>query len=127
MFCINFGGVFMYNSQDIANRIKDLAKLKKKSMKNMLSDCELGINTISKMSKGTDILSKNLAKIADHLDCSVDYLLGRTDQINSSTETITDDDIKFALFGGDGKITDEMFNEVKTFAQFVKNKYKKDD
>lgn len=45
----------------------------------MLSSCGLGINTISKMSKGTDILTLNFAKIADCLDCSVDYLLGRTD------------------------------------------------
>lgn len=31
-------------------------------------------------SKATsDISSSNLAKIADYLDCSVDYLLGRTD------------------------------------------------
>lgn len=27
----------------------------------------------------SEISSKNLAKIADYLDCSVDYLLGRTD------------------------------------------------
>lgn len=42
--------------------------------------CKLGIDTISKMSKGTDILTLNFAKIADHLDGSVDYLLGRTDK-----------------------------------------------
>lgn len=69
----------MYNSQEIAKRIKLMAKSKKISLKNMLSDCELGINSISQMSKGNDMLSKNLAKIADYLDCSVDYLLGRTD------------------------------------------------
>lgn len=28
----------------------------------------------------SEISSKNLAKIADYLDCSVDYLLGRTDR-----------------------------------------------
>lgn len=69
----------MYNSQEIANRIKSTAKSQKISLKTMLSECELGINTISQMSKGNDMLSKNLAKIADYLDCSVDYLLGRTD------------------------------------------------
>ena len=70
----------MYNSQEIAKRIKLMAKSKGISLKNMLSDCELGINSISQMSKGNDMLSKNLAKIADYLDCSVDYLLGRTDK-----------------------------------------------
>lgn len=70
----------MYNSQDIAARIKLVAKQKNISLKDMLSECNLGINTISKMSNGTDILTKNFAKIADYLDCSVDYLLGRTDK-----------------------------------------------
>ena len=70
----------MYNSHEIAERIKDMAKTRKKSMKNMLYDCGLGINTVSKIAKGTDVLSLNLAKIADYLDVSVDYLLGRTDK-----------------------------------------------
>lgn len=33
---------------------------------------------------------------------------------------VSDDDIKFALFGGDGEITDAMFDEVKRFAKMVK-------
>lgn len=69
----------MYDSQEIASRIKLMAKSKGVSLKTMLSDCKLGINTVSQMSKGNDMLSKNLARIADYLDCSVDYLLGRTD------------------------------------------------
>ena len=71
----------MYISQDIAQRIRARAKQQNVSIGEMLSSCELGINTISKMAKGTDILTKNLAKIADYLDCSVDYLLGRTDVV----------------------------------------------
>lgn len=46
----------MYNSQDIAGRIKTTAKSKGISLKKMLSDCGLGINTISQMSKGNDML-----------------------------------------------------------------------
>jgi DNA-binding Xre family transcriptional regulator len=49
----------------------------------MLLNCELGKNTVAKMSNGTDILTQNFAKIADYLDCSVDYLLGRTDNPDS--------------------------------------------
>lgn len=69
----------MYNSQEIANRIKSRAKQQKKSLGEVLTACELGKNTVSKISKGTDILTLNFAKIADQLDCSIDYLLGRTD------------------------------------------------
>lgn len=35
---------------------------------------------------------------------------------------VSDEDIKFALFGGDGEITDAMFEEVRQFAEFVKNR-----
>lgn len=76
----------LYNSSDIANRIKLQAKINNIKIKDLLTTCELGINTVSKMSNGTDIYSKNLAKIADSLECSVDYLLGRTDnpKVNKS-------------------------------------------
>lgn len=67
----------MYNSQEIANRIKSRAKLQGRALGEMLSACELGVNTVSKIGKGTDILTLNFAKIADYLDCPVDYLLGR--------------------------------------------------
>ena len=69
----------MYDFKKIATRIKTKAKSKGISLKIMLSECELGISTVSQMAKGNDMLSKNLARIADYLDCSVDYLLGRTD------------------------------------------------
>ena len=69
----------MYNSKEIADRIKDRAKEQGMTLREVLSTCELGINTVSKISRGTDVLTLNFAKIADCLDCSVDYLLGRTD------------------------------------------------
>lgn len=36
--------------------------------------------------------------------------------------SISDDEIKFALFGGDGEITDEMYDEVKRFAAYIKQR-----
>lgn len=69
----------MYITQDIANRIKTSAKAKKLPMKDMLSSCDLNINAISEFSKGKHLSYISLARIADYLDCSVDYLLGRTD------------------------------------------------
>jgi len=70
----------MYNSQEIAQRIKLRAQQQGISINQLLLHCELGKNTIAKMSSGTDILTKNFARIADYLNCSVDYLLGRTDK-----------------------------------------------
>ncbi len=69
----------MYNSQEIADRIKFYAKYKKISIKELLTNCELGINSISHLAKGQTMAYISFAMIADYLDVSTDYLLGRTD------------------------------------------------
>ena len=40
----------------------------------------------------------------------------------SGERSVGDDEIKFALFGGDGEITDAMYEEVRRFAAFVKQR-----
>lgn len=71
----------MYNAQETANKIKLQAKSKGILIKTMLDDCDLSKNALSSMlSRGSWIQANNLARIADYLDCSVDYLLGRTDK-----------------------------------------------
>lgn len=67
----------MYISTNISDKIKQLCKSKGVSVKKMLEDVGLGFNMISCM-KTSMPKADNLAKIADYLDCSVDYLLGRT-------------------------------------------------
>lgn len=69
----------MYVTQDIANRIKSRLKSQHINMKEMLSDLDMGINAISEFAKGKQMSCIALARIADYLGCSVDYLLGRTD------------------------------------------------
>ncbi len=72
----------MYEADKIAGRIKGLAKSKQVPIKNLLDECGLSKNALSSMlSGGSTPKSENLAKIADCLDCSVDYLLGRTDKL----------------------------------------------
>lgn len=69
--------------------------------------------------------AKTAEKLCAVLHITLDELYG----IPTVTQ-IRDDDIKFALFGGDAEeITDEMFEEVKRFAQFVRarEKEKKED
>lgn len=71
----------MKNSQEVANCIKSYAKYKDVAVGKMLKDCELSINTLSSMQAGGYYPRlEAIAKIADYLDCSVDYLLGRTDK-----------------------------------------------
>ena len=45
-----------------------------------------------------------------------------TEEPVPSRQAVTDEDIKFALFGGSGDITDAMYDEVKRFAAFLKQR-----
>ena len=69
----------LYNSPDVANRVKAYAKQRNKSLKDVLEACSLGSNTFSHMLHGRSLAFDSIARIADELGCSVDYLLGRTD------------------------------------------------
>lgn len=70
----------LYESPNVANRIKERAKESQVSLKDLFEECGLGKNTMSHMLHGRALASDSLAKIADYLDVSVDYLLGRTDK-----------------------------------------------
>lgn len=69
----------MYESSIVAERIKLKAKTSGMQLKDMLMALNLNKNTLSTMYKGSMLKGDSLARIADYLDCSVDYLLGRTD------------------------------------------------
>ena len=69
----------MYTAQTTINRIQSLIKEKGLTQKSVLLDCGINENTLKRMTDNKGISSFYLAKIADYLDCSVDYLLGSTD------------------------------------------------
>ena len=69
----------MYSAEALSNRIKALARERGVMLKDILFACDLNINSLSQMSDKKGLSSFSLAKIADYLDCSVDYLLGRTE------------------------------------------------
>lgn len=97
----------MYNSTFVVERIKKVAKSKSISTTKMLMDCELNKNTLSSMqSRGSWLQANSLAKIADYLDCSVDYLLGRTDIPELNRTNILpytkEPSYKIVAYGADG-------------------------
>jgi len=87
---------------------------------------EIGLNrsAVNKWKAGGKPNGTTAAKLADFFGVTTDYLLGQSDDRTGPAKksTITDDDIKFALFGGDGEITDAMYEEVKQFAAFLKQR-----
>ena len=76
-----------------------------------------------KYESGQDVVPEQevIDKICAFFCCSESWLRGIEKAPTPEGErNISDDDIKFALFGGDGEITDAMYEEVKRFAQMVK-------
>jgi hypothetical protein len=75
--------------------------------------------------KMTRISYDRAVLISKYLDIPVTRILTGKDE-NPDTvpvkRAVTDEDIKFALFGGDGEITDAMYEEVKRFAAFIKHR-----
>ena len=81
--------IILYYAVEIAQRIKGLAKEKEITIKDMLIEIKLNKNSINTLSNGSMIQCDSLAKIADYLDCSVDFLLGRTPQKKYSIDSST--------------------------------------
>lgn len=108
-------------------RILDLLSEKGKAQKELTDFIGISSNSFTNWKSGRNVsYKKYIYAIAEFLGVSVDYLLGNSNLKTENEKTITDDDIKFALFGGDGEITDEMYDDVKKFAQFIKEKYEND-
>lgn len=116
----------MNNSQKVAQTIKEILKKKRISASKMLAECNMNKNSLYTMqTEGYLPRVEALAKIADYLDCSVDYLLGRTDvpEVNKKTAYVHHMDEQYsvpyiAAYGeGDvtpkGKFTDEDIEELK--------------
>lgn len=113
----------MYNAQSLVQHIKKQAKQKNILIGDMLLDCDLNINTLSQISDKKGLSSFSLARIADYLDCSVDYLLGRTDKQTTTyyTNNINDmNESNFIQGNNSGSIS------IKTIEHKPEKTYNKD-
>lgn len=89
------GDGYLYTAQTTIDRVQKQIKSKDLIQKAVLEKCGINENTLKKMTDNKGISSFSLAKISDELDCSVDYLLGRTENPQSHKSiAITTGDIK---------------------------------
>lgn len=72
-----------------------------------------------------------MQEIADYFSVPIEFLMSDKEsdttpkpskETNPTPESFDDEYIKFALFGGSGDVTDEMVDEVLSFAEFVKQR-----
>jgi transcriptional regulator with XRE-family HTH domain len=69
----------MFSTNEMAERIDELARSRDMSRNKLLIEC--GVRSyVDNLMKGQYPKTDTVNKIADYLDCSVDYLLGRTDK-----------------------------------------------
>lgn len=114
----------MFNS---VQYVRDICKERKLAVSQLEKDCGFanGYLNPKKMAK---IPYDRAIVIAQYLGISAETILNgpnaKTEKApaDNGKRSVSDDDIKFALFGGDGEITDAMYEEVKKFAAFVKQR-----
>lgn len=90
----------------------------------MSADLGMSRSFMTELRKGRakSVKLETAQSIADYFGVSVGYLLDTENAPTTGGRNVSDEDIKFALFGGDGEITDEMYAEVRQFAEFVRRR-----
>ena len=102
-------------------KLRELRKARGMSMKELGEALGCSESTISLYENGKREPSfETLLKMGELFGVTVDYLLGNESDPAANGE-VTDDDIKFALFGG-APVTDEQYEEVKRFARYVRDR-----
>lgn len=111
-------------------RYEKLCKNKNKTTTGVAAELGIAKSTVAYWRANNNVIPKQdvLLKMAEYFNVSVDYLLGNINIENPLKSSISDDDIKFALWGDVAdEIPNDKLQEVKTFAEFIKNTYKKDN
>lgn len=82
----------LYDSIALAENIKIQAKARNVQLKDMFAELDLSKGTLSNLRLGKKISADSLARIADYLDCSMDFLMGRTVDPAVQRMNLTDDE-----------------------------------
>lgn len=107
-------------------RFKLLCRQKGVSTSRAAVEAGLSKSTVTKWKQDPDTRPSGnvISKLCAYFGLSVAELLGETENAPAGTgrREVTQEDIKFALFGGSGEITDAMYDEVLNFAAFVRQR-----
>jgi transcriptional regulator with XRE-family HTH domain len=104
-------------------KYKELCAEKGVSVSRAAEDMGIATSRVVDWKAGAIPRNSTLLKISNYFNVSISVF----SDIEKATERTSDsiaDDIKFALFGGDKTITDAQYDEVKRFAQFVRERDK---
>lgn len=106
----------------------DLCKKKGVSCKKAAEDIGLSNSITTKWKKtGATPGGDTLNRIAHYFDVSTDYLLGKENKkapTEDGERSVSDDELKFALWGDCTDISDEDLDDVRRYAAFVRERKK---
>lgn len=107
-------------------RLKELCEKRGTSITALSKELGLSSGNVTNWKNGRKPKTDIALKISNYLNVSVEYLMGES--IKKENTTVNSDEIlMFALYGDDTKgITPEMLDDVRKFAQFIKDR-KKDE
>ena len=107
-------------SSATGNKIRELRNkigLTQKELADKLHKSESAIRMWELSKSEPDLQSIN--ELAEIFGVSVDHILGKPIEDNAD---LIEDKLKIALFGNDIKVTEEMWQELLKFADFLKDK-----
>lgn len=101
----------------IYERIQSLCKEHDTNITKLCAACNIPRASLSDYKNGRtkSLSAETLSKIADYFGVTVDYLYGKQ-------ELDKEEIAKVALFGGNTDVTDAMWDEVKRFVGYVKER-----
>lgn len=109
-------------------RLKELREKKGISQRELAKDLGVSQGTVGNWESATrEPNFETVKRIAEYFGVSTDYILGTEVAKDGHVANPTDDEIKFALFGGtEGGDIEEAWDDVKGFVQFIRQKYNLD-
>ena len=104
------------------DKIRDARKAARLTQRQLAESLNVSNTSISNWEKGLSRPDADMIQKLCHILClDPNYFYGTENAPGIySRRAVSDEEIKFALFGGDGEITDAMYDEVKRFAAFLK-------
>ncbi len=113
----------MFTPSEIAVRIKQCAKTRGLTVKSILQESGVGEKLVSNMNgkNGSYPQSDKIAKIADYLNVSVDYLLGRLEKENTAVIQTEDSGVN-KLIEEYTKLNEQAQKELLNYAQYMTSK-----
>lgn len=103
----------------LPQRLKELRMskgLSQQSLANYIGISKSSVNMYERGEREPGIETQEA--LADYFNVDLDYLVGRSDVPNRLAVPMSDESLKFALFG-DTNVDDAVFDEVKRFAKFA--------